>query len=84
MMRGTLTLITFISVVFFPWPLTAFLTLVSALSIPLLPLAIGIFFDTLYYVPQTGLLPLFTLSGAILTALALFVRSRLNARIIGR
>lgn len=83
MMRGALTLVTFVSVLFFPWPLSALLATLSALSIPLLPLATGIFFDTLYYAPGSGL-PVFTVWGALLTAVAFFVRSRLNAGIIRR
>lgn len=83
MRRGTLTFLTFASVLFFPWPLAAALAAISALSVPLLPLAAGIFFDTLYYTPQTGALPLFALWGAVLTILAFFVRGRLNASIIG-
>jgi len=91
MMRGTsltfstdglFTLFIFISVIFFPWPLTAVMTLASSFSIPLLPLAVGLFADTLYYTPQAGL-PLFTLYGAIVTGVALFVRSRLVAGIMG-
>lgn len=74
----------FISIIFFPWPLAAMLTLISSLSIPLLPLAAGIFADTLYYTPQSGFLPLFTLLGALVTGIAFFVRSRLKTSIIGR
>lgn len=90
-MRGLLTLFIFISVIFFPWPLAAVLTLCSSLSIPLLPLAAGIFADTLYYSPSTNVLvlgtphmPLFALCGAIATSAAIFVRSRLKTSIINR
>jgi hypothetical protein len=78
MMRGILTLATFVSVVLFPWPLTALLALASAFLEPLVPFAVGIFADTLYYSPQVALLPLFTLYGAVTTVVALFVRSRLS------
>lgn len=84
MIRGILTLLTFISIVLFPWPLTAMLVVASALLVPLLPLSAGIFFDTLYYAPQTELLPLFSLAGALFTVLAFFVRSWLSAGIIQR
>ena len=78
MMRALFTLLTFISVVFFPWPLTAFLALIVAFSEPLVPLAIGIFADTLYYAPSASLVPFFTLCGALVTILSLFVHSRLR------
>jgi hypothetical protein len=76
------TIITFISVVLFPWPLTACLALLVAPFEPLVPLSIGIFADTLYYAPHAGSLPFFTLLGAGVTIAAFFVRSRLKASII--
>ncbi len=84
MIRGTLTLITFISTVFFPWPLTAVLALATSVFEPLIPLAIGLFADTLYYTPQAGILPIFTIYGAIITVVAFFVRSRLSESIINK
>lgn len=78
MTRGLVTFFTFVSIIFFPWPLAAALALISSFSIPLLPLAAGIFADTLYYAPHAGL-PIFSLSGALVTAVAFFVRSRLKA-----
>ena len=83
-MRGILTFFVFISVIFLPWPLTAVLALVSSISIPLLPLAVGIFADTLYYTPEASILPIFTLCGAVATCVAIFVRSRLKTSIIGK
>lgn len=82
MMRQSATVLTFISAVVFPWPLTACLALLASLFEPLTPLAVGIFADTLYYVPQGAFLPAATLGGACVTAIAFFVRSRLKARII--
>ncbi len=82
MMRGAFTLATLASVIFFPWPLTAVLMLVSSLVEPLVPLAAGIFTDTLYYTPKAGVLPFFTLFGALVTVVALLVRSRLRTGII--
>lgn len=72
----------FFSVILFPWPLTAGLALLLAPFEPLVPLAIGIFADTLYYSHQGSLLPMATLSGAVVTVVAFFVRSRLKARIM--
>ncbi|MDD2657420.1 MAG: hypothetical protein PHD04_02020 [Candidatus Pacebacteria bacterium] len=84
MIRGFLIFLTFISTVLFPWPLTAILTVIAALFEPLLPFAVGLFADTLYWTPESGLWPLPTLCGALLTVLSFFVRSRLGASIIGR
>lgn len=84
MIRGMLTVLTFISAVLFPWPLMVILALVTSFFEPFVPLAVGLFADTLYYAPQAGALPLFTLYGALATGLAFFVRSRLKASIIGR
>ncbi|OGG76252.1 hypothetical protein A2950_02260 [Candidatus Kaiserbacteria bacterium RIFCSPLOWO2_01_FULL_55_19] len=77
-MRGLITLLAFISALFFPWPLTALLAIIAAMREPLVPLALGIFVDTLYYVPSALSLPLSTLLGALVTVLAFFVHSRLR------
>ncbi len=82
MTRGLLVLITFISAIFLPWQFTALLALVSSIFIPLLPLAIGILADTLYYVPNASSVIIFTFYGAIATGIALLVRSRLKTSII--
>ncbi len=83
MMRGLITLAAFVSAVFFPWPLTAFLAVGAAITEPLVPLALGIFVDTLYYAPSASFLPLSTLLGAVVTAVAFFVHSRLRAGSMG-
>ena len=83
MMRGILTLGTFISVIFFPWPLTASFALIASFGEPLVPLAAGLFADTLYYSPQVNIVPFFTLFGALATGGALFVRSRMRTSTIG-
>lgn len=83
MIRGLLTLSTLASVLLFPWPLTVLLGIVAALFEPLVPLAAGILADTLFWTPQLGPIPLFAFFGAITTALAFFVRSRLETSIIG-
>lgn len=74
-----LTFASFVSAIFFPWPLSAVLALFAARAEPLTPLAVGIFADTLYYAPSSGGLPLFSLGGALVTLAALFLRSRLRA-----
>ena len=84
MMRKVGTISTFLSAVFFPWPFTAALALGAAFFEPWVPLAVGLFADTLYYVPESGGLPLFTLTGAVVTALSFFVRSRLKTGSISR
>lgn len=82
MIKGVLTIATFISVLFFPWPLTAFLAFVASVYVPLVPLAVGIFSDTIYFSPQANFLPIFTIFGAIVTSVIIFVRSRLSTGII--
>ena len=84
MIRGILTLLTFISTILLPWPLTALFALAAAVSEPFVPLAAGLFADTLYFVPQSGGFPLFTFYGAVITVIAFFVRSRLSEGIINK
>lgn len=84
MIRGTLTIICFVSTVLFPWPLTVLLSLAAASLEPLVPLAVGLFADTLYYSPQAGALPIFTLCGVFIAGVAFFVRGRLLASSIER
>lgn len=79
MIRSVGILATFFSAIFFPWPFTAFLALIVAFFEPWIPLAAGLFIDTLYYLPHTGTLPVFTFAGALSTGIAFFVRSRLKA-----
>lgn len=83
MISGVGTIGTFLSALFFPWQLTAFLALSMALYEPWIPLAVGIFVDTLYYVPQGTLIPFFALSGALVSLAAFFVRSRLKTGTMG-
>lgn len=82
MMRGTLTLAPFLSAILFPWPLTVLLALAASFFEPLVPLAAGLFVDTLYYAPQSGALPLSTFYGALATTLAFLVRARLKTGIM--
>ncbi len=82
MMRGALTFFTLVSILFFPWPFAATLAIVGAFAEPLVPLAAGIFADTLYYTPHANALPLFTLYGAVVTSITFIVRSRLRASIM--
>lgn len=77
MINGLITIVTFLSAIYFPWPFTALLALLGASVEPLLPLAAGLFADTLYYTPALGF-PYFTCFGALVTLLAFFVRSRLR------
>lgn len=80
--RSMLSGAALISALIFPWPLTAALAVVGALADPLLPLAAGIFIDTLYFVPHEGAVPFATLAGACVSAVAFFVRNRLTTSII--
>ncbi len=82
--NGLLTLSTFVSVILFPWPLSVLLAIVASFFEPLVPIAAGIFADTLYWAPRTGALPTFTLYGLVVSAITVLVRSRLSAGIIGK
>jgi hypothetical protein len=84
MIRGLSTALAFISALLFPWPLTVLIALGLAVFEPLVPLAVGIFADTLYYTPHAGVLPWFVIFGGVFTMLAFFVRSQLKTSIIGR
>ena len=67
-----------LSVVFFPWPLSAMLALGIAVVEPLTPLIVGVLADTLYYVPQAGSVPLYTILGVLVTLVAYLVRNQLK------
>lgn len=82
MTQAFLTVSTLLSALYFPWPFTALLALLSAPSEPLTPLAAGLLIDTLYYTPASQSYPLATLLGALATGLAWFVRTRLRTGII--
>ena len=69
----------FLSAVLLPWPLTAFLALSAGVCEPLVPLAIGLFIDVLYYSNAAGL-PWATILGALATVLLYLVRSQLRTR----
>lgn len=83
MMRAVLTIATLLSVVFFPWKFAAALALIVAIMEPLVPLSAGILADVLYYAPQAHTAPLFTVYGAVCTVIALALRNRIRASIIG-
>lgn len=80
--NGILTVSAFVSTLLFPWPLSAALALIASLFEPLVPFAVGIFADALYYVPQEGSIPSFALFGLAASLLAFFVRARLRESII--
>lgn len=82
MTRVILASSSFISAILFPWPLTVIFALAASVYEPLIPLAAGLFVDTLYYVPQDGAMPLFTLYGALATTAAFLMRDRLKTGII--
>lgn len=79
MKNGLLTVSSLVSVILFPWPLSALLAVAAAFFEPLVPLAAGIFADTLYWAPGSGALPLFSLYGLVVSIAAVFVRDRVRA-----
>lgn len=78
----SLTILSLISVVLFPWIYTLVLVCVTAAFEPLVPLAVGILADTLYYTSHAAAWPLYTLLGLVTSILAYFVRSGLRSSII--
>ena len=82
MIRGALTVSTFIATILLPWPATALLALAVASVEPLVPFGAGLFTDVLYYSSDAARLPYATLLGALASALALFVHRRLAEGII--
>lgn len=80
--NGILTVVTFMSAAIFPWPATALLALVASFVEPLVPFAVGVFMDVLYYAPSAGAWPTATLYGLGLSIIAIFVRRQLRAGII--
>lgn len=77
-MRGVFTFCTLVAAVIFPWPLTALLVLSMTSLEPLLPLAAGIIYDSLYFTPHTYAFPLATVYGAGVALFASVVHSRLR------
>lgn len=72
----------FVSALLFPWPLTVLFALIASFVEPLVPFAVGIFADTLYYAPGAGAFPLFTLYGLAVSIIVFLVRKQLRASII--
>jgi hypothetical protein len=80
MTRGALVAGAFLSLLWLPWFCTAGIAVMGALFVPLLPAALGVLYDALYGAPHG--FPLATALGAVCTAGALFVRTRLRTGII--
>ncbi len=77
-MIALILLLSFVSVLYFPWVVSGLLIIALAFVDPLGALATGLFADVLYYNPQAELIPLFTIGSALMAGIALFVRSRLR------
>jgi hypothetical protein len=85
MVRMVLALSSFLSLFFFPYPLTLALSFAASLYIPFAALIVGIFADLWYLSWPEGstALPVATLLGGALSLGALFVRRFVRERIIG-
>ena len=73
-----LSILTLLSVFFFPWPVTMLVALGVSVFEPLVPLAAGLLVDVLYFQVHGFSLPVFTLLGAGLSIAAWLVRGRLK------
>lgn len=82
MIRIVLPILTFFSLFFFPYPLSAFLILASAALLPFSGLALGVFADVLYYSPGAEFLPVWSIGGAIATILSLLMQRFVKTRIM--
>lgn len=82
MTAGVLTILTFISIILFPWGVSVLLALAAGSRDPLVPLAAGIFADLLYYSPSVAAFPYSTLLGIVAATGLFFVRSRLRTGIM--
>jgi len=71
-----------ISLLFFPFSLTVILTLLAAYATPLMPLAIGVLADTLYFSRGVASVPFYTLVGFATTVVALLVRRFIETSIM--
>ena len=82
-MKGVLVVAALLSPFLFPFAVT--LVLVAAASIVFPPIALisGIVTDLAYYTPGASFLPVASISGLLISVVALFVRRFLKARIIG-
>ena len=80
MTRAAATIITLLSAIFLPWQITIACAIGAAFIEPLVPVAVGILLDLLYYLPQTGLLPRFSLVGVVVSLIASLVHSRVRTR----
>ena len=82
MTAGILIALSFVSAVLFPWPVTGLLAVAASLFEPLIAFAAGIVMDALYYSAHAARLPWFTMAGALISVLAVFVRDRLKTSTI--
>lgn len=82
MIRAALVVLALLSPLLFPWPLVALLTLIAASVSSLIPLAVGIFVDALYYSRGAASFPWATVSGLAVTLAAFGVRRFLETSIM--
>lgn len=87
-MRVVLTLAAVASLFLFPYPMTLVLSAMASLYVPWAGLSVGVLADLLYFVPLSpenpGIsFPLASLTGALISLIALFVRRFVRERIIG-
>lgn len=82
MIRIAVLLAAFVSLFCFPWPLTVFLTLSIAYDEPLVPLAVGMCADALYFAAVPGSYWTMTVCGALATIISYWVRKRVHTSII--
>ena len=72
----------FLSVFFFPWPVTLVLIFIAALCLPVLGLALGAFADLIYFNAAAAGVPSFLIMGLVATLVALLVHRFVKTRIM--
>ncbi len=82
MTRPLLLAATLGSLLMLPWTFTVFLALLAVIVEPLVPLAVGLLADALYYTPGVHAAPLYTILGLLVTPIAFLVHRSIKTSII--
>lgn len=82
MMRYILLAFSFLSVFWFPYPVTLILAFAASLFFPWAAVVVGLLSDLLYYSPKAAPFPYMALVGIFISVVAVFVRRFAKERIL--
>lgn len=82
MNKNALIIFPFVSLLFFPFSISILFACLGAFVSPLIPFAAGLFAEALYGAPQASSVPIYALSGLILTLFAFVVHKFVETSII--